>query len=92
VVSASWPGLPRRHQGRAPYPGEHRNDWLTSYTYSGKGFATLRSVEILKIYEDSAPPISSARPDARAFLVEVIGIVKNAVEWSGGRFEVPKAA
>lgn len=70
----------------------HRNDWLTSYTYSGKGSATLRSVEIRKIYEDSAPPISSAmRPDARAFLVEVIGIVKNAVEWSGGRFEVPKA-
>jgi hypothetical protein len=71
----------------------HRSDWLTSYTYSGKGSATLRSVEIRKIYEDSAPPISSAmRPDARAFLTEVIGIVKNSVETSGGRFEVPKAA
>jgi hypothetical protein len=72
---------------------QHRSDWLTSYTYSGKGSATMRSVEIRRIYEDSAPPISSAmRPPARAFLIEVIGIVKNSVEISGGRFEVPKAA
>jgi hypothetical protein len=53
----------------------------------------LRSVDIRRIYEDSAPPISSAmRPPARAFLNEVIGIVKNSVEKSGGRFEVPQAA
>jgi hypothetical protein len=71
----------------------HRSDWMTSYTYSGKGSARRRSVEIRQIYEDSAPPISSAmRPDARAFLVEVISIVKHAVESSGGRFEVQKPA
>lgn len=53
----------------------------------------LRSVEIRWIYEDSAPPISSAmRPGARAFLAAVIGIVKSAVKSSGGRFELPKAA
>jgi hypothetical protein len=72
---------------------QHRSDWLNSYAHSGKGSAMLRSVDIRRIYEDSAPPISSAmRPPARAFLNEVIGIVKNSVEKSGGRFEVPQAA
>jgi hypothetical protein len=53
----------------------------------------LRPGEIRRIYEDRAPPISSAmRPPARAFLTEVISIVKNGVEKSGGHFEVPKAA
>jgi hypothetical protein len=32
------------------------------------------------------------KPSARAFLTEVIGIVKNGVEQSGGIFDVPKAA
>jgi hypothetical protein len=48
---------------------------------------------VRRIYEDSAPPISSAmKPQARAFLTDVVGIVKTAVEKSGGHFEVPKAA
>ena len=49
--------------------------------------------EIRRIYEDSAPPISSAmKPPARAFVAVVVGIVKSAVENAGGHFEVPKAA
>ena len=72
---------------------ERRSNWLDAYTYSGRGSAVLRSGEIRLIYEDTAPPISSAmKPSARAFLAEVIGIVKSGVESSGGNFEVPKAA
>jgi hypothetical protein len=71
----------------------HRSDWLTAYTYSGPGSGSRRAGEIRRIYEDSAPPISSAmKPSARVFLVEVIGIVKSSVEKAGGRFEVSKAA
>jgi hypothetical protein len=72
---------------------QHRDDWLTAYTYSGKGSGSRRAGDIRRIYEESAPPISSAmKPSARAFLTEVVGIVRGAVEMSGGRFEVAKAA
>lgn len=72
---------------------QHRNDWMNAYTDSGYGSGSRRANLIRRIYEDSAPPISSAmKPQARAFLIEVIGIVKGAVEKSGGHFEVPKAA
>jgi len=72
---------------------QHRNDWLNAYTYSGQGSGSRRAGEIRRIYEGSAPPISSAmKPAARAFLADVVGIVKTAVEKSGGHFEVPKAA
>jgi hypothetical protein len=72
---------------------QHRRNWLVAYTYSGRGSALRRAGEIRRIYEDSAPPISSVmkRP-ARAFVAEVVGVVKTAVEKSGGHFEVPKAA
>ena len=71
----------------------HREDWLSAYTYSGPGSGSRRAGEIRRIYEDSAPPISSAmKPPARAFLADVVGIVRSAVEKSGGHFEVPKAA
>ena len=72
---------------------QHRNDWVSAYVHSGPGSASRRAGDIRRIYEDSAPPISSAmKPPARAFLAEVIGIVKSGVEKSGGHFEVPKAA
>jgi len=72
---------------------QHRTDWLTAYTHSGKGSALRRAGEIRRIYEDSAPPISSAmKPAARAFLAEVVGIVRSAVERSGGKFDVAVAA
>ena len=72
---------------------QHRGDWLTAYTYSGKSSGSRRADEIRRIYEESAPPISSAmKPPARAFLAEVVGIVKSGVEKSGGHFEVPQAA
>jgi hypothetical protein len=72
---------------------QRRGDWLNAYTYSGPGSGSRRAGEIRRIYEDSAPPISSAmKPPARAFLGEVVGIVKGAVEKSGGHFEVSKAA
>ncbi len=32
------------------------------------------------------------KPPARAFLSEVVGIVKSGIEKSGGHFELPKAA
>lgn len=70
----------------------HRSDWMNAYTDSGYGSGSRRASEIRRIYEDSAPPISSAmKPQARAFLAEVVGIVRNAVEISGGHFEVPRA-
>jgi hypothetical protein len=66
---------------------KHRGDWLNAYTHSGPGSGSRRAGEIRRIYEDSAPPISSAmKPPARAFLGEVVGIVKSAVEKSGGHF------
>lgn len=72
---------------------QHRSDWMNAYTDSGYGSGSRRANVIRRIYEDSAPPISSAmKPQARAFLIGVIGIVKDAVEKSGGHFEVPKAA
>jgi hypothetical protein len=72
---------------------QHRSDWLTAYTFSGPGSVFHRAGQIRRIYEDSAPLISSAmKPSARVFLAEVVGIVKRAVEKSGGHFEVPKAA
>ncbi|MGA8610190.1 MAG: hypothetical protein WB760_00455 [Xanthobacteraceae bacterium] len=71
----------------------HRDDWLNAYTYSGPGSGSRRAGEIRRIYEDSAPPISSAmKPLARAFLEDMVGIVRVSVEKSGGHFEVPKAA
>jgi hypothetical protein len=72
---------------------QHRDDWVSAYVHSGPGSAFRRAGEIRRIYEDSAPPISSAmKPIARAFLTEVVSIVKNGVEKSGGHFEVSKAA
>jgi hypothetical protein len=60
---------------------KHRSDRLNVYTYSGRG----------------QPCSGQAKSDAfvtpaRAFLTEVISIVKNRVEKSGGHFEVLKAA
>ncbi len=66
---------------------------MTAYAYSGRGSGSRRADEIRRIYEESAPPISSAmKPQARAFLTEVVGIVKVAVEKSGGHFEASNVA
>jgi hypothetical protein len=71
----------------------HRDDWQGAYTLSGRGSGLRRAGEIRRIYEESAPPISSAMKSmAREFLIEVINIVKRGVDKSGGYFEVPKAA
>jgi hypothetical protein len=71
----------------------HRSDWQTAYTQSGRGSGLKRAGEIRRIYEESAPPISSAmKPLAREFLTEVINIVKRSVDKAGGHFQVPKAA
>ncbi len=67
---------------------QHRDEWVSSYIHSGPGSAFHRASDIRGIYEDSAPPISSAmKPSARMFLVSVRGIVKRGVEKSGGHFE-----
>jgi hypothetical protein len=71
----------------------HRGDWQTAYGQSGRGSGLRRSGDIRRIYEESAPPISSAmKPIAREFLTEVINIVKRGVGNAGGHFEVPQAA
>jgi hypothetical protein len=70
-----------------------RGDWQTAYGESGRGSGLRRAGQIRRIYEESAPPISSAmKPLAREFLTEVVKIVKLGVEKSGGHFEVTKAA
>jgi hypothetical protein len=70
----------------------HRSDWQAAYSQSGRGSGLRRAGEIRRIYEESAPPISSAmKPLAREFLTEVINIVKRGVNKAGGHFEVPRA-
>lgn len=72
---------------------QHRSEWMSAYGFSGTGSGLRRAGEIRRIYEESAPPISSSmQPAARAFLTEVIRIVREAVEKSAGRFDVAQAA
>ncbi len=72
---------------------QHRAEWMLAYTFSGRGSGSRRASEIRRIYEASAPPISaSMQPTARAFMSDVVSIVRDAVEKSGGRFEVAQAA
>jgi len=67
---------------------QHREGWLTAYAHSGRGSSFRRAGEIRRIYEESAPPISSAmKPIAREFLTEVVGIVRMAVVKAGGHFD-----
>jgi hypothetical protein len=55
---------------KARLSDQHREDWLSAYTRSGPGSAFRRAGEIRRIYEDSAPPISSAmKPPARYALI-----------------------
>lgn len=78
---------------KARLADQHRSDWMSAYTFSGYGSGSRRAGEIRRIYEDTAPPISSAmKPQARAFLTEVVTIVTAAVEKAGGHFEASKAA
>jgi hypothetical protein len=71
----------------------HRGDWRTAYTHSRRGSGRRRAGEIRRIYEESAPPMSSTmNPVAREFLTDVLRILKLGVEKAGGHFEVPKAA
>ena len=72
---------------------QHRAEWMSAYAFSGRGSGLRRVGEIRRIYEESAPPISaSMQPAARAFLTEVVRIVREAVEKSGGRFDMAQAA
>lgn len=72
---------------------QHRAEWMSAYTFSGRGSGVRRACEIRRIYEASAPPISaSMHPTARAFLTEVVRMVREAVEKSGGRFDIAQAA
>jgi len=72
---------------------QHRAEWMSAYNFSGRGSGSQRASEIRRIYEASAPPISSSmQPTARAFMTDVIRIVRDAVEQSGGRFELAQAA
>lgn len=67
---------------------EHRDDWRTAYSYRRKGSALKRAEKVRDIYEEGAPPISSAMPiTAQQFLDEIIGIVTSAVTDAGGMLE-----
>jgi hypothetical protein len=76
-----------------PAPSDSNGARWTAYGREDQAKLVAGAGEIRRIYEDSAPPISSAmKPPARAFLADVVGIVKSGVEKAGGHFEVPKGA
>lgn len=66
---------------------DHMPDWGTAYAKSGNRSTFRRADEIERIYEESAPQISSAMShSARTFLHALHQIVREAVEQSGGQF------
>jgi energy-coupling factor transporter ATP-binding protein EcfA2 len=65
----------------------HLSDWSAAYEHSGPRSSYRRADEIERIYEESAPPISSAMShSARTFLHALHNIVRESVEKSGGQF------
>ena len=69
----------------------HRIDWTTAYDYSGTGSSYRRADEILSIYEEAAPVISSAMSEpARAFLHALHQLVREAVVKAGGSFRAQR--
>ncbi len=64
----------------------HTSEWRTAFSgYSGKGSSVGRANEVSAIYESAAPSIGSVMDShAGDFLDEVLRIVRDAVEDSGG--------
>ncbi|MCF7992860.1 MAG: hypothetical protein K9M02_20665 [Thiohalocapsa sp.] len=66
----------------------HRPDWRNAFDFSGSGSSYRRAEEIEHIYEEAAPPISSAMSEpARVFLHSLHQLVRTAVEGADGRFQ-----
>jgi hypothetical protein len=66
----------------------HRPDWRNAFDFSGSGSSYRRAEEIEHIYEEAAPPISSAMSEpARQFLHSLHQLVRSAVEGAGGCFQ-----
>lgn len=66
---------------------DRRPNWITAYSYVGKGSTQTRAIEIGKIYKEAAPPISSAMSqDGRDFVARIVEIVRSAVKSAGGQF------
>ena len=67
---------------------DHRRGWRTAFGFSGPGSSFDRAKEMGRIYDASAPSISSVMDAAtQEFLDQVIRIVSTAVEDAGGSVE-----
>ena len=66
----------------------HIADWGTAFAFSGTGSSYSRAKKMAQIYDAAAPSITSAlNALSQQFLDEVIQIVREAVEESGGSVE-----
>ena len=66
----------------------HPGDWQAAYGFRGAGSSFQRADRMAHIYEAAAPSISSIMdPSTQAFLDEVVGIVRTAVENADGSVE-----
>lgn len=66
----------------------HRGEWRTAYEFSGSGSSFDRAGVMDIIFKSAAPPISSIMNDrAQKFLIEVIHLIREAVEDAGGSVE-----
>ena len=67
---------------------DHRRGWRTAFGFSGPGSSFDRAKEMGRIYDAAAPSISSVMDAAtQGFLDQVIRIVGDAVEGTGGSVE-----
>lgn len=63
----------------------HPREWQQAYRFKGRGSSRERAREVIGIYGDAAPAITSTRDaDAEEFLDEVLRIVNDAVIYAGG--------
>ena len=63
----------------------HITGWVVAYDYRDKGSTKLRAKDIRAIYESGAPvPAEMPGKDANALMLDVRGLVKDAVTASGG--------
>ena len=67
---------------------DHTPDWQTAFAFSGTGSSYRRGERMAQIYDAAAPSVSSLMEvPAQEFLDQVIQIVRDAVEGSGGSVE-----
>jgi len=68
----------------------HRIDWQVAFNFGGRGSSYRRAEEIERIYENSAPSISTVMSEnARNFLHTLYQLVIMAVEENRGQFRQP---